>query len=288
MSDATTVGLPAIDDRNAKPGSQPAAAPARGPGLGRYALQAASILACLVAWHLLATRHVDLGVITFKNVPAPFAVAKAAVALAGTPKFAADLEASLLRVLLGFLAAAVSGIALGVAIGRYRLASTLMMPPLELLRPIPAVAWIPLAVLMFPSAEVSMMSITFVGALFPILLNTIHGVESVNARTVAAARSLGAPTRAILLEVLVPAAAPAIFAGLTIGMGTAWFCLVTAEMISGQYGIGYFTWESYTLQNYDNIVVGMILIGVLGMASSAAVRWIGRVSCPWTAEGRSR
>lgn len=289
MSDATTVvTLPDIAERETTPHAVSSGAPSRSPRFGHGALQAASIAGCLLAWHLLATHHVDLGVVTFKNVPAPLAVAKAAVTLSGSPKFASDLEASLLRVLLGFLAAAAVGIALGVAIGRYRLAETLLMPPLELLRPIPAVAWIPLAVLMFPSSEVSMMSITFVGALFPILISTIHGVESVNLRVVAAARSLGASTRAILLEVLVPAAAPGIFAGLTIGMGTAWFCLVTAEMISGQYGIGYFTWESYTLQNYDNIVVGMILIGILGMASSALVRWIGRLLCPWTAERRAR
>ena len=250
----------------------------------RIAIPAVSILMCLVVWHELASHRVDLGIMTFRNVPTPWAVAKAAATTIGAPKFVADLEASLIRVLVGFLAAAVVGVALGVAIGRYRLAASVLMPPLELLRPIPAVAWIPLAVLMFPSSEVSMMSITFVGALFPIILSTIHGVESINPRVVAAARSLGAPTRSILLEVLVPAAAPAIFAGLTIGMGTAWFCLVTAEMISGQFGIGYFTWESYTLQNYDDIVVGMILIGILGMASSALVRWFGRLLCPWQRE----
>lgn len=286
MSESNAIALTAIEPNAGRLTKAPARA--REAHVGRSVLQGASLLGCLVAWYLLAIYRVDLGVVTFRNVPAPIAVAKAAIVLAGSPKFASDLEASLLRVLLGFLAAAIVGIALGVAIGRYRLAKTLLLPPLELLRPIPAVAWIPLAVLMFPSSEVSMMSITFVGALFPIVVSTIHGVESVNLRVVAAARSLGAPTRAILLEVLVPAAAPSIFAGLTIGMGTAWFCLVTAEMISGQYGIGYFTWESYTLQNYDDIVVGMILIGVLGMASSALVRWVGHLLCPWQRERGAR
>jgi len=78
-----------------------------------------------------------------------------------------------------------------------------------------------------------------------------------------------------------PAAAPSIVTGLAIGMGTCWFCLVNAEMISGQFGIGYWTWESYTVQNYANIVVGMLLIGVLGMGSSALVRWLGRRTMPW-------
>lgn len=130
--------------------------------------------------------------------------------------------------------------------------------------------------------------ITFTGALFPILLNTVHGVESVHPRLVAAARSLGAGDAAILREVILPGAAPSIVTGAAIGMGTAWFCLVTAEMISGQYGIGYFTWESYTLQNYDDIVVGMLLIGLLGMGSSLIVRWLGDRATPWVGAGVQR
>jgi NitT/TauT family transport system permease protein len=134
---------------------------------------------------------------------------------------------------------------------------------------------------MLPSSELSMMFITFVGALFPILLNTVHGVEALDARLVATAKSLGTKPLALYTEVVLPGAAPAIFTGLSIGMGTAWFCLVTAEMIAGQYGIGYFTWESYTLQNYADIVVGMALIGVLGMGSSALVKRIGTALTPW-------
>lgn len=79
--------------------------------------------------------------------------------------------------------------------------------------------------------------------------------------------------------------APSIVTGAAIGMGTAWFCLVTAEMISGQYGIGYFTWEAYTLQNYDSIVVGMLLIGLLGTGSSVLVRVAGSQATPWMRAG---
>jgi len=143
------------------------------------------------------------------------------------------------------------------------------------------VAWIPLAILMFPSSEMSMMFITFIGALFPILLNTIHGVEGVDPRLVATARSLGTRGLSLFSEVILPGAAPSILTGLSIGMGTAWFCLITAEMIAGQYGIGYFTWESYTLQNYADIVVGMLLIGGLGMGSSVLVKRLGLMLMPW-------
>jgi NitT/TauT family transport system permease protein len=126
-----------------------------------------------------------------------------------------------------------------------------------------------------------MIFITFTGALFPILLNTIHGVEGVDRRLIASARSLGAGRVAILREVIVPGAAPSIVTGLAIGMGTSWFCLVTAEMISGQWGIGYYTWASYTVQNYADIIVGMLLIGVFGMASSGLVKRLGALATPW-------
>ncbi|MCJ2059716.1 ABC transporter permease [Methylobacterium sp. J-048] len=252
----------------------------------RLAIQAGALGLGLLAWHLAASLKLDLSFVTFRNVPTPAAVARAAWALAHAPKLGAHLGASLARVLGGFLAALVAGIGLGLAIGRSRLAGDLLLPPLEVLRPIPAVAWIPLAILMFPSSEASMVFITFTGALFPILLNTVHGAEAASPRLVASARSLGAGPAAILREVVIPAALPSIVTGGAIGMGTAWFCLVTAEMISGQYGIGYFTWESYTLQNYDDIVVGMLLIGLLGMGSSVAVRGLGRLAMPWTRGGR--
>lgn len=249
--------------------------------LSRWSLRLASLLACLALWQLASARHLNLSLVTFANVPGPGEVLDAAVQLAQSSKLGRHLGASLARVLAGYLLAAVAGVLLGLAIGRGRWARDGLLPPLEVLRPIPAVAWIPLAILMFPSAELSMIFITFTGALFPILLNTIHGVEAVDPRLLASARSLGANRLALLREVVLPGALPSIVTGLAIGMGTSWFCLVTAEMISGQWGIGYYTWESYTLQNYPDIVVGMLLIGVLGMASSLLVRQLGALATPW-------
>lgn len=247
----------------------------------RRALRVASLILCVGLWQLAVHVHLSLGIIKFANVPAPSEVLPALWALLHSPKLPMHLFASLSRVLVGFSAAAAVGVGLGLAIGRYRVLEDTLLPPLEVLRPIPAVAWIPLAILMFPSSELSMMFITFIGALFPILLNTVHGVEAVDPRLVATARSLGTRGLPLYTEVILPSAAPSIFTGLSIGMGTAWFCLVTAEMIAGQYGIGYFTWESYTLQNYADIVVGMVLIGALGMGSSVLVKRVGAALTPW-------
>ncbi len=251
------------------------------PTWRRLALQAASIAACILLWHLAATHRANLGLVTFANVPSPAEVLQAGWQLLQSPKLGPHLASSLLRVAYGFGTAVAVGVGLGLLIGRLRWARDTLLPPLEVLRPIPAVAWIPLAILMFPSSEGSMVYITFVGALFPILLNTIHGVEAVDPRLVASARSLGTRGWRLFTEVAAPGAAPSIVTGLSIGMGTCWFCLVTAEMIAGQYGIGYYTWESYTVQAYPNIVVGMLAIGVLGMGSSALVQWAGQKLMPW-------
>lgn len=243
--------------------------------------QVLSLVACVLLWHVLATQRINLGVVTFVNVPPPAEVLQAAWDLLESPKLGQHLVSSLLRVAAGFVSAAALGVGLGLLIGRSRWVRLALLPPLEVARPIPAVAWIPLAILMFPSSEGSMVFITFVGALFPILLNTIHGVNGVDPRLVASARSLGTGPWHLFGQVILPSAAPSIVTGLSIGMGTCWFCLVTAEMISGQYGLGYYTWESYTVQDYANIIVGMLLIGLLGMGSSALIHWGGRRLMPW-------
>jgi NitT/TauT family transport system permease protein len=255
---------------------------------GAWLAQAAAIAAAVLLWQALAASHARLGVVSFANVPTPVAALEAGRDLLESGRLGRHLGYSLWRVGAGFLAAAVAGIALGLAIGRFAAVRRALLPPLELLRPIPAVAWIPLAILMFPSAELSMVFVTFIGALFPVLLNTIHGVEGVDRRLVASARSLGTRRWQLFAQVILPAAAPSIATGLAIGMGTCWFCLVSAEMISGQFGIGYYTWESYTLQNYGGIVAGMIVIGLLGMACSALIRLAARLAMPWAAAGSER
>ena len=282
---STVISLPAAG------AGQPAARVARSRPRGRWlhaAAGTAALAGCVLLWHVCSSARLHLGLVTFANVPPPAEVLQAAWELAQSPRLAQHLGSSLTRIAAGFGAAAVLGVVLGLLIGRLRWARDLLLPPLEVLRPIPAVAWIPLAILMFPSSEGSMVFITFIGALFPILLNTIHGVEAIDPRLIASARSLGSGRWSLFTEVIAPGAAPSIVTGLSIGMGTCWFCLVTAEMISGQYGIGYYTWESYTVQKYASIVVGMLLIGALGMGSSALVRWLGGLAMPWYEAARRR
>ena len=129
------------------------------------------------------------------------------------------------------------GVLLGLIMGRSKLSRDIVMPYLEILRPIPAVAWIPLAILMMPTEESSIVYITFLGALFPIVLNTIHGVEQTPEVLVRAARMLGIRPHMLLPRVVLPAAMPFIFTGLRLGIGLAWVLVIVAEMMAVKSGL---------------------------------------------------
>ncbi|MCM5678665.1 ABC transporter permease [Schlegelella sp. S2-27] len=250
--------------------------------LAAHLLSAASIGAMLLFWHLATTYRWDF-YIRFNNIPTPADVLAKVVEVFSTDKFATNIALSVRRILLGFAVAAALGMALGIAIGRYRWVRHLTFPAMEVLRPIPAIAWVPMSIMLWPDNEVSIVFITFLGAFFPILLNTVHGVEAIDPVLLRAGRTLGAREPALLWHVVLPGALPHIFTGLAVGMGVAWVSLIAAEMISGQFGIGYFTWEAYALITYAEIALGMITIGVLGLLCSGAIRLVARTTMPWQA-----
>lgn len=255
-----------------------------GSRLGSSVLGLTSILLLVGLWYLATEYRWDL-YIRFTNIPSPGEVYHEALRLSGDPRFFTNITTSLRRILIGFAFATVVGVALGLLIGRYALLRGLLFPAMEVIRPIPAIAWVPMSIMLWPTTESSIIFITFLGSFFPILLNTIHGVTSVDPVLVRAARCLGAGERALLGQVILPAALPHVFTGLAVGMGVAWVSLIAAEMISGQFGVGYFTWEAYSLIEYPNIVIGMIVIGVLGLVCSGAIRMLARLLMPWQAIG---
>ncbi|MFT5691179.1 MAG: NitT/TauT family transport system permease protein [Oceanicoccus sp.] len=231
-------------------------------------------------WHL-ATRYNFNVFINFENVPSPLKVSAAFITHLGDSEFYTHIFVSIRRILIAYTLAAVLGITIGALIGRSRIARAAVLPYIEVIRPIPAVAWIPLAILMWPTEESSIVYITFLGALFPIILNTVHGVEQTPDVLVRAALSLGASKLEVFWHVVLPAALPSIAAGLAIGMGISWFSLLAGEIISGQYGIGYFTWDAYSLINYPDIVVGMLVIGGLGTLSTYLIKVMMRPALRW-------
>ena len=250
-----------------------------------WTVRALSLAAGIVLWQLACVYKFHW-FINFENVPSPLIVISALIKLVHEPKFYINILVSIRRILISFTLATVIGIGIGALMGRSRIARDIVVPYIEILRPIPAVAWIPLAILMWPTEESSIIYITFLGALFPIVLNTVHGVEQTPEVLIRAAQSLGAKRLQIFWNVVMPAALPSIATGLAIGMGVSWFSLLAGEIISGQYGIGYFTWNAYSLINYPDIVVGMLMIGMLGTLSTLAVRKITQPLLSWQRKPR--
>jgi NitT/TauT family transport system permease protein len=240
-----------------------------------------SISILLGVWYV-GTRYRLEFYIRFTNVPTPAEVWQKVVQVNQSGKFLLNIGISVRRILIGFSVAVVLGSLLGLLIGRFRLMRDLLFPIFEVLRPIPAIAWVPMAIMLWPTNEVSIVFITFLGSFFPILINTIHGVHSIDPVLIRAARSLGASEFGLFTNVILPGAMPQIFTGFSVGMGVAWVSLIAAEMISGQFGVGYFTWEAYSLVSYSEIGLGMITIGVLGLACSGAIQIIGRLLMPWS------
>jgi len=245
-------------------------------------LAVASITLLFAVWYLGTKYRIEF-YIRFKNVPTPYEVFRQALEMGASTKFVTNIINSVRRILAGFAIAILIGVPLGLVIGRYRHVRSFFMPVVEILRPIPAIAWVPMSIMLWPSNEASIVYITFIGAFFPILLNTIHGVHSLDGVLIRAGRCLGASEPRLFLYVILPGALPHIFTGLAVGMGVAWVSLIAAEMISGQFGVGYFTWEAYSLVDYPAIVLGMITIGVLGLACSGLIRLIGKLLMPWLA-----
>lgn len=239
-----------------------------------------SLAAGIILWHLATLYNFNI-FINFENIPSPLKVASAFIGHLSEPVFYTHIFVSIRRILIAYGLAVLLGVVIGLLVGRSRLARAAVLPYIEVIRPIPAVAWIPLAILMWPTEESSIIYITFLGALFPIILNTIHGVEQTPEVMIRAALSLGANKLQVFWHVVLPAALPSIATGLAIGMGVSWFSLLAGEIISGQYGIGYFTWDAYSLINYPDIVVGMLVIGGLGTLSTYLIRVITRPALRW-------
>jgi NitT/TauT family transport system permease protein len=200
-----------------------------------------------------------------------------------TAEYYGHIWASVYRVFVAFILAIALGVPIGILMGWRRVFYGLTFPILEILRPIPILAWIPLAILLLPGREIPIIGLTFLAAFFVTILNTLLGVKSIDEVYFRAARSLGFGQSAILLHVIVPGAMPYIFVGLQIAMGACWFSLVASEIISGQAGLGYKVWETYYYVQYETMVIVMATLGFLGYVSSAFVRVVGNRLMRWRA-----
>ncbi|MGW5516611.1 ABC transporter permease [Nocardia africana] len=247
---------------------------------GSRLVRVASIVVALVAWQVLTANHIRLW-IRFDTLPTVTQILHRLRVQVQTDTFWLDLGQSLIRILSGFGLAAVIGVATGVALGRSRWFADIFGPLTELARPIPAIAIVPVAILLFPTDEAGIVFITFLAAYFPIMVSTRHAVRALPTIWEESVRTLGGSRWDVLARVVLPGSLPGVFSGLSVGIGVAWICVVSAEMISGRLGVGYRTWQAYTIVDYPGVFVGIITIGVLGFATSAAIELLGRRATRW-------
>lgn len=209
---------------------------------------------------------------------------------------------SLVRVICGYLLAVIVAVPLGVAMGYYSGLFTLFNAFLGMFRPIPPLAWVPLVLAWFGVAslstlfsvprgqlyyylnniKISMLFIIFIGAFYPVLTSSIHGVRTVSRTLIDSARVLGATQGDIFRKILMPAAAPSIVNGMRIGLGVAWMCLVSAEMLPGSLsGVGYLITHAYTVGRTDVVIAGMISISIVGALLDYSFQWLEDSKYAW-------
>jgi len=242
------------------------------------------LIGLMVVWQVLSY----LGIIPRYKVPSPLEVLSGVrdLFIVGLPpghKLPQHILGSLNRVFWGFSFAATVGIPLGVIMGWSKPFRNMVDPIVEILRPIPPLAWIPISIIWFGIGIKSAAFIIFLGAFFPILLSTVAGVVSVDVVLIEASRSLGAKERQIFLKVLVPGAMPSILTGLRIGLGIGWMTLVAAEFtgIRTGFGLGYMIMTARDIQRPDEIMAGMAVIGLLGYVMDKALRLIEARVLKW-------
>ena len=190
------------------------------------------------------------------------------------------------RVFFGFLVAQIVGIPFALAMAVNKYFRGMFFPPFEILRPIPPLAWVPASIIFWPTTELSIMFVTFLGAFYTIVINVLGGARSIDIQYLRAAQSMGATQWDLFRKIILPGTLPSIFIGAAVGMGITWEVVLAAEMISGGGqqsggGLGFFIWSSYMGGVMDQVIVGMISIGLAGYISSSLIRYIGHISMPW-------
>jgi sulfonate transport system permease protein len=263
----------------------PAAAPKPPARVLRGALAAAraallylALPAALVGlWQALSV----LGFIKPMLLPPPTKVAATLAALVASGDLFRHLGISLLRVLEGFALAAAIGLPLGIGIGLSRTLDRMTDLIIQLLKPIPPIAWIPLAILWFGIGEGGKVFIIFLGAVFPIVVNAVDGIRQTDHRFVELARILEVSRARFILRVILPGALPAIMTGLRTGLMVAWICVVAAELIAAASGLGYLIMDARQLMQTDQVLVGMIAIGAMGKVLDVVLRAAERRLITW-------
>lgn len=228
-------------------------------------------------WQALSS----FGVLNSQFLPSPLEIIRKIFELLTQNNFSIDILQSVKRVLVGFFLSGLVGIGLGIFCGMYRPVYDFLNPIIEIFRPIPPIAWIPLAILWFGLGDNPAFFLVFLGAFFPIFTNTFLGIASIDEIYRRAALSLGANRRILVTDILIPAALPNIFAGLKIGLGVGWMVVITAEMVGAQSGLGYMIQLNRIILEIPGVIVGMVAIGFIGFIMNKLMVFLETVLIPW-------
>jgi NitT/TauT family transport system permease protein len=248
-------------------------------------LSLSSILGFILIWHILTD---VLGIFPALFLPSPekvfFTVYEKITVPVGEEKLFGHVGISVVRILVGVGIALALAVPLGILMGWYEDLDSVTSPLIEVLRPIPPIAWIPLAILWFGIGLGSKVFIIAIGAFFPALINTYIGVKFVDAILIKAAKTLGAKDKNILWEVVLPASVPLIVAGVRISIGVGMMCLVAAELVAASSGLGYLIMLGGDDLKPELSITGMILIGVLGLVADRVILAVERRVIYWKKE----
>ncbi|MFX0173979.1 MAG: ABC transporter permease [Candidatus Hodarchaeota archaeon] len=250
--------------------------------INRLVYSISTLFFCIIIWHVLASLTPS------SVIPTPFEVLNSLIqfTIEGDNfgyTFFDHLWASLLRVILGFYFAFIIAVPLGLWIGLSKKAEWSLSPIIELLRPIPPFAWIPFALVLFGLGLVSQSFIIFIGAFFPILTNTIKGVQETSPIHIDVAKTLGAKKSDIIFYVVLPSTLPSIFVGIRIGLGVGWMCVIAAELVGLNVptGLGYLIQYSAQFGNFGLTFATMLLTGLIGLGLSSLIKLFENRSLRW-------
>ena len=249
----------------------------------KYAIQLLSIFVFVLLWYVfvVAAREGILSIPIFRlsDIPTPYETGFAFINSLFTEQHGPVIShglidhtvASLTRVVEGFLVAFIVGVPIGLVVGYSKLAENVLSPVIEIMRQIPPMAWIPIALFVFIYGRV--IFIVFIGVVFPLILNTSSGVKSVDPKLIESAQTMGANKPQILTKVIIPASLPSILTGSRIGLGVGWMCIVAAEMLADiPVGLGYHVWNMAYIGRYAEMVSTMCVIGLIGYLMNGMIQ----------------
>ncbi len=238
----------------------------------------AAILAFFVIWTLLAAANIG----GFATIPTPWGVLSVfASEYFADPAYWESWGASFRRILTGFFIAQLIGIPLGLFLALRPIFHGLVFPIIELLRPVPPLAWVPLAILFWPTTEIAIIFIIFIDAFMIIVINTYDGVRHVKREHILLAESMGANRFQIFHRIIVPSVIPSIAVGMALGLTVTWNVVIAAEMIASDTGLGRLTWEGYVSQTPAVVIIGMVSIGMAGYLSILVLNAVEKWMMPW-------